>query len=73
MYLRESRLARVLALLMFATLPAALHIAGFFSNHTLHDLGCTAGMVLLPQLFLRRGRAPSATPSGPGSAWAWRC
>lgn len=57
MYLRESRLARVLALLMFGTLPAALHVAGFFSNHSLHDLGCTAGMVLIPQIFLRRGRA----------------
>jgi 4-amino-4-deoxy-L-arabinose transferase-like glycosyltransferase len=56
-YLRESRLARVLALLMFATLPAALHLAGFVSNHCLHDLFCTAAEVLLPQVFLRRGRA----------------
>jgi 4-amino-4-deoxy-L-arabinose transferase-like glycosyltransferase len=68
MYLRESRLARVLALLMFATLPAALHVAGFFSNHTLHDLACTTGTVLLPQIFLRRGRAVVGYAVGAGFA-----
>ena len=68
MYLRESRLARVLALIMFATLPGALHIAGFFSNHTLHDFACTTGMVLLAQVFLLRGRAVVRYAIGGGFA-----
>jgi len=56
-YLRETRLGRVLSLLLFATLPAALHIAGFVSNHVMDDLFCTAGALLAPQVILRRGRS----------------
>ena len=56
-YLRESRLARILALALAAVVPASVHVAGFFSNHTLNDVFCTGAIVLLPQVILRRGRA----------------
>jgi 4-amino-4-deoxy-L-arabinose transferase-like glycosyltransferase len=65
-YLRGWRLARVLALLMFATLPAALHLAGLLSNHALHDVFATAGTLLLPQFFLRQGRAAIRYAIGAG-------
>jgi 4-amino-4-deoxy-L-arabinose transferase-like glycosyltransferase len=57
MYLRESRLARVLALATMAVLPVSVHVAGFFSNTALSDMFSTAAAVLLPQVFLRRGRS----------------
>jgi hypothetical protein len=56
-YLRESRMARVLTLAIAAVVPASLHLAGFFSNHAFNDLLCTGGILLLPQVLVRPGRA----------------
>jgi len=56
LYLREWRLARVLALAIAAVVPGGVHIAGMASNEPLSCLFCTAAIVILPQVLLRRGR-----------------
>jgi 4-amino-4-deoxy-L-arabinose transferase-like glycosyltransferase len=56
-YLRESRMARIVALAVASILPAAVHVAGMVSNEALNDAFCTGAIVLLPQVVARRGRA----------------
>jgi 4-amino-4-deoxy-L-arabinose transferase-like glycosyltransferase len=67
LYLRESRLARVLALALAAVVPAALHIAGMLSNQALSDVFCTGAIVLMPQVLSRRGRASFGCAAGAGA------
>jgi hypothetical protein len=67
MYMRDWRLGRVLALALMAVLPAAVHAAGFFSNMALSDMFTTAAAVLLPQVFLRRGRCAVRYGIGAGA------
>jgi 4-amino-4-deoxy-L-arabinose transferase-like glycosyltransferase len=56
-YLRESRLARILALAIAAVIPASVHVAGMVSNEALSDVFCTGAIVLMPQALSRRGRS----------------
>jgi 4-amino-4-deoxy-L-arabinose transferase-like glycosyltransferase len=67
LYLRESRVARVLALALFAVLPAAVHIAGFASNQAFSDVFCTGAIVLFPQILRRRGKAALGWAAGAGA------
>jgi hypothetical protein len=67
LYLRESRLARVLALALAAVIPAGLHIAGFCSNQALSDVFCVGAIVLLPQVMLRSGRDALGCAAGAGA------
>jgi 4-amino-4-deoxy-L-arabinose transferase-like glycosyltransferase len=57
LYLRESRLARVLTLALAAVVPASVHVAGMLSNEAMSDALCTGAIVLMPQVLSRRGRA----------------
>jgi 4-amino-4-deoxy-L-arabinose transferase-like glycosyltransferase len=66
LYLKESRLARILALALFAILPAAVHIAGFASNQAFSDVLCTGAIVLFPQIMRRRGKAAIGYGVGAG-------
>jgi hypothetical protein len=56
LYLRESRLARLLTLAIACVVPVSVHIAGMLSNEPLNGMLCTGATVLLPQVLSRRGR-----------------
>jgi 4-amino-4-deoxy-L-arabinose transferase-like glycosyltransferase len=60
LYLRGSRLARVLALAIAAVVPASVHVAGMVSNEALSDMLCTGALVLMPRALSRRGRSALA-------------
>jgi 4-amino-4-deoxy-L-arabinose transferase-like glycosyltransferase len=57
LYIPGWRVAHVLALAVAAVVPASVQVAGMVSNEALSDLFCTGATLLLPQIFLRRGRS----------------
>jgi hypothetical protein len=67
LYLPKSRFARVLTLALSVVVPASVHVAGLVSNQGLNDVFCVGAILLMPQVFRRRGRAALACAAGAGA------